>query len=118
MELSNVYKIIFLFIAFIICAIILPQKYEPFSNEFFEQVKIKLKPNPMNINLNNNIIGGCGNNGGNGNGNGNGNSGENGNYPDIIVPVYAPWRTYWPASSVYPYYPFYPYYYNNYYWPN
>lgn len=98
MELSDVYKIIFLFIIFIICAIILPQKYEP-----FEQVKIKLKPNPMNLNLNNNIVaGGCGTN----------------NYPDVIVPIYAPWRTYWPASSVYPYYPFYPYYYNNYYWPN
>jgi len=98
MDLSNVYKIIFLFIIFIICAIILPQKYEP-----FEQVKIKLKPNPMNLNLNNNIVagGGCGTN----------------NYPDVVVPVYAPWKTYWPASSVYPYYPFYPYYYNNYYWP-
>lgn len=98
MDLSNVYKIIFLFIIFIICAIILPQKYEP-----FEQVKIKLKPNPINLNLNNNIVagGGCGTN----------------NYPDVVVPVYAPWRTYWPASSVYPYYPFYPYYYNNYYWP-
>lgn len=121
-ELSNVYKIIFLFIAFIICAIILPTKYKPFSNEFFEQVKIKLKPNPMNINLNNNIINGTGCGTGRGNGYGSGN--ENGyggavnnNYPDIIVPVYAPWRTYWPASSVYPYYPFYPYYYNNYYWP-
>lgn len=102
MELSNVYKIIFLFIIFIVCAIILPRKYEPFGNEFFEQVKIKLKPNP--INLNNNIVvgGGCGTN----------------NYPDVVVPIYAPWRTYWPASSVYPYYPFYPYYYNNYFWPN
>lgn len=97
-----VFKIIFLFIIFIICAITLPQKYELFSNEFFEQVKIKLKPNPLNVNLNNNIVnGGCGTN----------------NYPDVVVPVYAPWRTYWPASSVYPYYPFYPYYYNNYYWP-
>jgi len=98
-----VIKIIFLFIIFLICAIILPQKYEPFENEFFEQVKIKLKPNPLNVNLNNNIVndGGCGTN----------------NYPDVIFPVYAPWRTYWPASSVYPYYPFYPYYYNNYYWP-
>lgn len=106
---DSVFKIIFLFIIFIICAIILPQKYKPFEdeffkNEFFEQVKIKLKPNPLNVNLNNNIVngGGCGTN----------------NYPDIIVPIYAPWRTYWPASSVYPYYPFYPYYYNNYYWPN
>lgn len=96
MKSYNTYKIIFLFIIFIICVIILPQKYEP-----FEQVKIKLKPNPMNLNLNNNIVtgGGCGTN----------------NYPDVVVPVYAPWRTYWPASSVYPYYPFYPYYYNNYY---
>lgn len=102
-ELSNVYKIIFLFIIFLICAIILPQNYQPFSNEFFEQVKIKLKSNPINLNLNNNIVtsGGCGNN----------------NYPDVVVPVYAPWRTFWSASSVYPYYPFYPYYYNNYFWP-
>ena len=106
MKLSNVYKIIFLFIIFIVCAIILPQKYKLFGNEFFEQVKIKLKPNPINLNLNNNIVAGgcegCGTN----------------NYPDVVVPIYAPWRTYWPASSVYPYYPFYPYYYNNYYWPN
>jgi hypothetical protein len=103
-ETDCVFKIILLFVVFIICVIILPQKYEPFANEFFEQVKIKLKPNPLNVNLNNNIIngGGCGTN----------------NYPDVVVPVYAPWRTYWPASAVYPYYPFYPYYYNNYYWPN
>lgn len=101
MELSNVYKIIFLFMIFIICAIVLPQKYEPFTNEFFEQIKIKLKPNPININ--NNVVtscGGCGTN----------------YYPDIVVPVYAPWRTYWNANSVYPYYPFYPYYFNNYFW--
>ena len=98
MSLSNIYKIIFLFIIFLICAIVLPQKYEP-----FEQVKIKLRQNPLNVNLNNNIVNG-------------GNYGQN--YPDVVVPVYAPWRTYWPASSVYPYYPFYPYYYNNYYWPN
>lgn len=98
--MEHVYRIIFLFIIFIICAIILPQKVS-FTKEFFEQVKIKLKPNPMNLNLNNNIVnGGCGTN----------------NYPDVVVPIYAPWRTYWPASSVYPYYPFYPYYYNNYFW--
>lgn len=96
MEITSVCKIIFLFMIFLVCAIILPQKLEP-----FEQVKIKLKPNPLNVNLNNNIVngGGCGS-----------------NYPDVVVPVYAPWRTYWTASSVYPYYPFYPYYYNNYYW--
>jgi len=98
MDLSIIYKIIFLFIIFLICAIVLPQKYEP-----FEQVKIKLKQNPQNINLNNNIIN-------------NGNYEQN--FPDVIIPVYAPWRTYWPMSSIYPYYPFYPYYYNNYYWPN
>lgn len=93
--MSDIYKIIFLFLIFIICAIMLPSKYEP-----FEQVKIKLRPNPLNVNLNNNIVnGGCGQ-----------------TWPDVVVPVYAPWRTYWPASSVYPYYPFYPYYYNNYYW--
>lgn len=101
-DLTDVYKIILLFLIFIICAIILPPKYEP-----FEQVKIKLKPNPININLNNNIVS---------NGGGDGGCGTNNN-PDVVVPVYAPWRTYWPASSVYPYYPFYPYYYNNYYWP-
>lgn len=99
-EFSNIYKIIFLFIIFIICAIILPLKHKLISNEFFEQVKIKL--NPINLNLNNNVVaGGYGTN----------------NYPDVVVPIYAPWRTYWPASSVYSYYPFYPYYYNNYFWP-
>ena len=94
MPLSNTCKIIFLFIFFLICLFILPQKYE-----LFEQVKIRIKPNPLNVNLNNNIVNG-------------GNCGQN--YPDVIVPVYAPWRTYWNANSVYPYYPFYPYYYNNY----
>lgn len=101
-ELSDVYKIILLFLIFIVCAIILPKQYEPFKNEFFEQVKIKLKPNPLNLNLNNNIVnGGCGNN----------------CNPDVVVPVYAPWRTYWPRRSVFPYYPFYPFFYNNYFWP-
>lgn len=87
---------IIIFVILIICAILLPVK-----NEHFEQVKIKLKPNPLNINLNN--TNDCAN---------------NNNYPEIIVPIYAPWRTYWPASLVYPYYPFYPYYYNNYFLPN
>jgi len=26
------------------------------------------------------------------------------NYPDVIVPVYSPWRTYYPWTSIYPYY--------------
>jgi hypothetical protein len=88
------YVIIILFVILVICAIILPKQ-----KENFEQVKIRLKQNPLNINVNNsnNSCGPC--------------SLE----PDVIVPVYAPWRTYWPASTVYPYYPFYPYYYNNYY---
>ena len=39
--------------------------------------------------------------------------------PDIIVPVYAPWKTYYPYNYIYPYYNNYPYnytypYYNNY----
>ena len=96
MNFTNIHKIIFLFVIFLICAIILPQKFES-----FEQVKIKLRPNPINLNLNNNIVNG-------------GNCGTSN--PDVVVPVYAPWRTYWPVSTFYPYYPFYPYYYNNYYW--
>ena len=106
----TLYKILFLFVIFLICIRILPQKYEPFKNEFFEQVKIKLKPNPLNINLNNNIIGYGGGGGGEGG------CGTN-NYPDVIVPIYSPWRTYWNTNSFnpyYPYYPYYPFYYNNY----
>lgn len=88
------YQIILIFIILVICAIVIPKK----KNENFEQVKIKLKSNPLNFNINypNNSCD---------------------NYPDIIVPVYAPWKTYWTADLVYPYYPFYPYYYNNYYLP-
>ena len=87
------------FVVLVICAIILPKEMEK-----FEQVKIKLKPNPLNINVNNinKRVGGCA---------------PCSNAPDIVVPVYAPWRTYWPVDAVYPYYPFYPYYYNNYYLP-
>ena len=93
------YEIVILFIILVVCAIMLPKEME-----HFEQVKIKLRPNPLNININNN------------------NDGTNrcaqcSNTPDVIVPVYAPWRTYWSADAVYPYYPFYPYYYNNYYLP-
>jgi len=71
------------------------------EKENFEQVKIKLKQNPLNINVNNSVSGG--------------NYGPCSNTPDVVMPVYAPWRTYWPSNTVYPYYPFYPYYYNNYY---
>lgn len=93
LNITIIYKIFFLIILlFAICFL-----YGDFEN--FEQVKIKLKQNPFNINLNNNI-----------------NGGSCDNSPDIIVPIYAPWRTYWPSNLVYPYYPFYPYYYNNYYY--
>ncbi len=53
-----------------------------------------------NINLN------CGSN----------NCGSNCNnqYPDVIVPVYSPWRTYYPWSWVYPYNWNYPYYWSQY----
>ena len=85
------YQIILIFIILVICAIVIPKNIEN-----FEQVTIKLKQNPLNVNCSTDSCN---------------------NYPDVIVPVYAPWRTYWPASSVYPYYPFYPYYYNNYYLP-
>ena len=95
------YIIVILFIILVVCAIVLPKE-----TDHFEQVKIRLKPkpNPLNINVNNtnNSSGGCA---------------PCSNTPDVVVPVYAPWRTYWPANSVYPYYPFYPYYYNNYYLP-
>ena len=89
------YNVIMLFIILVICAILLPKE----QVDKFEQVKIKLKPNPLNLNISNSVN----------------NGGTCSAYPDVIVPIYAPWRTYWPASSVYPYYPFYPYYYNNYY---
>ena len=93
------YDVLIIFILLVVLAIILPkEKY--ILGENFEQVKIKLKPNPLNFNItNSNNCGTCN------------------SYPDVIVPIYAPWRTYWPANTVYPYYPFYPYYYNNYYWP-
>lgn len=89
-------QIFIIFIILVFCAIIFPS-----NTEKFEQVKIKLKQNPLNLNVN------CSG----------GNCSPCNNYPDVIVPVYAPWKTYWPANLVYPYYPFYPYYYNNYYWP-
>jgi hypothetical protein len=93
------YEILIIFIVLVVLAMILP-KENHIDN--FEQVKIKLKPNPLNLNINNSNS--C-------------NTNTCNSYPDIVVPVYAPWRSYWPASSVYPYYPFYPFYYNNYYWP-
>jgi hypothetical protein len=34
--------------------------------------------------------------------------------PDVIVPVYSPWRTYYPWSWVYPYNWNYPYYWSQY----
>lgn len=92
------YEILIIFIILVVLSIILPK--ENIYRENFEQVKIKLKQNPLNLNISNsNNCGNCN------------------SYPDIIVPVYAPWKTYWPASSIYPYYPFYPFYYNNYYLP-
>lgn len=43
------------------------------------------------------------------------------NEPNIIIPIYAPWRTYWTFNNnqnnefTQLYYSYYPYYYNNYY---
>ena len=34
--------------------------------------------------------------------------------PDVIVPVYSPWRTYYPYSWIYPYNWNYPYYWSQY----
>ena len=92
------YEILILFIILVIFVCIFPNGYEK-----FEQVKIKLKTNPINFNISNtnNCGDGCSGN----------------NSPDVIVPVYAPWKTYWPANLLYPYYPFYPFYYNNYFLP-
>ncbi len=99
------YLIIFLLIIFFICSVILSSENNK-NNEKFEQVKINLKQNPLNqrdnsydININNNNGGGCP---------------PCDNTPDVVVPVYAPWRTYWTSNTFFPYYPFYPYYYNNY----
>jgi len=92
--ITKIYRIIILFVILILCL-----KIFPIINENFEQVKIKLKPNPINLNVNNSNNNTCN------------------NYPDVVVPVYAPWRTYYPASIIYPYYPFYPFYYNNYFLP-
>ena len=91
------YEVLIIFIILVVLAIILPK--EKITKENFEQVKIKLKPNPLNLNINNSN-----------------NCNTCNSYPDIVVPIYAPWRSYWPASSVYPYYPFYPFYYNNYFY--
>ncbi len=97
-----VYNIIILFIGLILINLIFREFVSSSPNkvdkvEKFEKVKIKLKPNPLNLNINNVNGGTCA------------------TYPDVIVPVYAGWKSYWPASMVYPYYPFYPFYYNNYY---
>ena len=92
------YEVFIIFIVLVVLAIILPK--ENIKIENYEKVKIKLQPNPLNLNINNSN-----------------NCNTCDSYPDVVVPVYAPWRSYWPASTVYPYYPFYPFYYNNYYWP-
>lgn len=91
-QMHQVYNMIFLFFGLVILHWLISPNIDN-----FEQVKIKLKPNPLNLNINNVNGGTCG------------------TYPDVIVPIYAGWKSYWPASSVYPYYPFYPFYYNNYY---
>ena len=93
------YEILIIFIVLVVLTVILP-KERVGQRENFEKVKIKLKQNPLNLNINNSN-----------------NCNTCNSYPDVIVPVYAPWKSYWPASSVYPYYPFYPFYYNNYYLP-
>ena len=84
---------------FVIILLVISVFISPTDNESFEQVKIKLNSIPLDININNNDNrndqNSCSNN------------------PDIIVLIYAPWRTYLTSSNmIYPYYPFY---YNNYY---
>lgn len=99
------YTVFIIFIVITTIAILLPKENInrlKHNMENFEKVKIKLKQNPLNLNITNSNSNRCQ---------------TCNSYPDIVVPIYAPWRTYWPASSIYPYYPFYPYYYNNYYWP-
>ncbi len=54
----------------------------------------ELYPKSLNINVNCSN-GNCGNSGNCSNCNSN---------PDVIVPIYAPWSTYYPYYSVYPYY--------------
>jgi hypothetical protein len=90
--------VLIIFLILVVCYIIMPKEKMKYNEENFEKVKINLKKNPINLNINNS------NNCNNCNG-----------YPDIVMPIYAPWRNYFPPSSFYPYYPFYPYYYNNYY---
>ena len=101
MPTQQFYDIFIIFMIFVCIAIILVKKNRIHQNnktENFEKVKIKLKQNPLNLNfINSNDCQTCN------------------SYPDIVVPIYAPWKTYWPANSLYPYYPFYPFYYNNYY---
>jgi hypothetical protein len=80
MFISDFYKIVFLFLLYIICLIILPQKLET-----FEQLKIKINQNPININLNLN-------------------NNFDKNNPEIIVPIYAPWSRYYNFNSIYPFY--------------
>lgn len=95
------YEILCIFLLLVILSIFLPKET---INERFEQVKIKLKPNPINLNITNT--------------NSNTNDwGSCNSYPDVIVPIYSPWRTYLPFNNVYSnyYYPYYPFYYNNYY---
>jgi hypothetical protein len=83
--MERFYIVLTIFIVLVIISKLLPTE-----KEHFEKVKIKLKQKLNNCS-------------------------ENSNEPEIIVPIYAPWKTYYPASSIYPYYPFYPYYWNNYY---
>ena len=86
------YNVFIIFLILVLLAFFIQKE------EKFEQVKIKLKQNPLNLNINNsNNCSNCN------------------SYPDIVVPVYAPWKAFWNSSAVYPYYPFYPFYYNNYY---
>jgi predicted membrane protein len=89
------FKILTIFV--LLFFLILLTIFSPNNKENFEKVKIKLKQNPINFNINNSN-----------------NCGNSNTYPDVIIPVYAPWKSYWFGNQAYPYYPFYPFYYNNY----
>ncbi len=85
-------KILFCILVYVLVIIFVPNSHnlDKFSNiDNFEKV--------YNVNVN------CG--GGNCCGN---------QSPDVIVPVYSPWRTYYPYSWVYPYNWNYPYYWSQY----
>ncbi len=85
-------KILFLILIYVLVIIFVP-KFDNFSNikqiDNFDKV--------YNVNVS------CG-----------GSNCCNNQNPDVIVPVYSPWRTYYPWSAVYPYNWNYPYYWSQY----